>query len=983
MKQFYTKVPVLILTLVVVLITASTAFGTATIVIENADAANTGFNDPTPATPVGGNSGITLGQQRLIAFQFAANIWGATLSSGPTITIRASWASLTCTTSSGVLGSAGNSGSIWRDFPGAIPGTWYGNALTNALTNTDKNGATAEITALFNVSIGTASCLPSRHWYYGLNTATDSGGLNLVALLLHEFSHGLGFQSYTNSSTGQQPGSDASGRFPSIYDRFLFDKTKAKTWPQLTDAERQASAINTGNLVWTGSTVTNAAPGVLAQGKDSLGRVLMYSPNPLQLGSSVSHWDTSALPNQLMEPIFNDNLSHSVSTPQDLTFSLMSDIGWTKPTISSSLTISGQACTGGLLSAQFTITNRESVPITLQQLTAGGRLNNDNTGAGGFPDFPFVTNLTLNPGASYTYTASQTLTRTGSYSFFVAYQKTDGSWVTNVPTDAGVSNTGSANVTGPCAGVANPMVSSSLVIGGQTCTGGVLTAQFTITNRGNAAITLPQLTAGGRLNNDNTGAGGFPDFPFATDITLNPGASYNYTGTQTLTRTGSYSFFVAYQKMDGSWVVSVPTDAGVSNTGTANVAGACTGVANPMISSSLIIGGQACTGGLLTAQFTITNRGNAAITLQQLTAGGRLNNDNTGAGGFPDFSFATNITLNPGASYSYAGNQTLTRTGSYSFFVAYQKTDGSWVVNVPTDAGVSNTGTANVTGPCTAAANPMISSSLVIGGQSCTGGVLTAQFTITNRGNAAITLQMLTAGGRLNNDNTGAGGFPDFSFATNVTLNPGASYSYAGTQTLTRTGNYSFFVAYQKTDGSWVVSVPTDAGLSNTGSANVTGGCTAAANPMVSASLLIGGQACTGGILTAQFTITNRGNAAITLQMLTAGGRLNNDNTGAGGFPDFSFATNVTLNPGGSYSYAGTQTLTRTGNYSFFVAYQKTDGSWVVNVPTDAGMSNTGSANVTGACAGGQLNRLDLMEFIFPRSYEVLGKDYRSVWQSP
>ena len=50
----------------------STAFGAATITILNNDAAGVGFNDATPAAPVGGNSGTTLGQQRLIAFQAAA-----------------------------------------------------------------------------------------------------------------------------------------------------------------------------------------------------------------------------------------------------------------------------------------------------------------------------------------------------------------------------------------------------------------------------------------------------------------------------------------------------------------------------------------------------------------------------------------------------------------------------------------------------------------------------------------------------------------------------------------------------------------------------------------------------------------------------------------------------------------------------------------------------------------------------------------------
>lgn len=51
----------------------------ATITIVNNDGPGEGFNDPTPVTPVGGNTGTTRGQQRLIAFQYAANLWSATL----------------------------------------------------------------------------------------------------------------------------------------------------------------------------------------------------------------------------------------------------------------------------------------------------------------------------------------------------------------------------------------------------------------------------------------------------------------------------------------------------------------------------------------------------------------------------------------------------------------------------------------------------------------------------------------------------------------------------------------------------------------------------------------------------------------------------------------------------------------------------------------------------------------------------------------
>ncbi len=61
-----------------------------------ADAAGVGFNDPTPATPVGGNTGTTIGAQRLIVFQEAARVWGALLPSNVTIKVSSSFSALTC-----------------------------------------------------------------------------------------------------------------------------------------------------------------------------------------------------------------------------------------------------------------------------------------------------------------------------------------------------------------------------------------------------------------------------------------------------------------------------------------------------------------------------------------------------------------------------------------------------------------------------------------------------------------------------------------------------------------------------------------------------------------------------------------------------------------------------------------------------------------------------------------------------------------------
>ena len=63
-------------------------------------------------------------------------------------------------------------------------------------------------------------------------------------------------------------------------------------------------------------------------GADYLNRVYMFSPNPYQGGSSISHYDTLATPSLLMEPFLTPNQPIAVSAPLDLTLELLKDIGW-------------------------------------------------------------------------------------------------------------------------------------------------------------------------------------------------------------------------------------------------------------------------------------------------------------------------------------------------------------------------------------------------------------------------------------------------------------------------------------------------------------------------------------------------------------------------------------------------------------------------------------------------------------------------------
>lgn len=62
------------------------------------------------------------------------------------------------------------------------------------------------------------------------------------------------------------------------------------------------------------------------QGASTNGNPLLYAPDPVRLGSSISHWDNRATPNLLMEPAINSDLD---PLGLDLTDEQMKDIGWT------------------------------------------------------------------------------------------------------------------------------------------------------------------------------------------------------------------------------------------------------------------------------------------------------------------------------------------------------------------------------------------------------------------------------------------------------------------------------------------------------------------------------------------------------------------------------------------------------------------------------------------------------------------------------
>jgi hypothetical protein len=229
------------------------------VIVDFFAAPGTGFADATAAQPVGGNPGLTLGQQRQLVFLQAAALWTAALQPEQDIFVAAQFQALPA----GVLGSAGAS-FIWADFPGAeFPNTWYFDGLADHLFQGDLSPPTYDMVARFSINFP---------FYLGFDNNDPPGTADLLAVVLHEMAHGLNFANAVNEVTGTIPTPPTAppGTFSDIYSQYTLDVTTDKVWGAMTNAERAASAINARNVSWSGVHVRRAVPLVLSRGEPVL-----------------------------------------------------------------------------------------------------------------------------------------------------------------------------------------------------------------------------------------------------------------------------------------------------------------------------------------------------------------------------------------------------------------------------------------------------------------------------------------------------------------------------------------------------------------------------------------------------------------------------------------------------------------------------------------------------------------------------------------
>ncbi len=245
------------------------------------------------------------------AFQFAVDIWAASIESPQTIRIDATFSAL----GDGLLGSAGPNGLISLNpstAPGALPNVFYPLALAEKLANTNFNTTQPDIIASFSNEV---------NWYFGLDANPPAGQFDFVSVVLHELGHGLGFIGFADVEGATGSIRRGTALFPSIYDNFTENGSGVALLTFDDPSIALATEFTSGDLFCNGPISQGQLGGTLPQ---------LWAPSTFSGSSSYSHWDENVFSagdiNSLMSPLLAPG--EGIHDPGPITLGFFKDMGW-------------------------------------------------------------------------------------------------------------------------------------------------------------------------------------------------------------------------------------------------------------------------------------------------------------------------------------------------------------------------------------------------------------------------------------------------------------------------------------------------------------------------------------------------------------------------------------------------------------------------------------------------------------------------------
>ncbi len=221
--------------------------------INYVDDSNFGFFDPQEVSPVGGNMGTTLGEQRRLALEHAVRLWERHLEPEGPVVIQARFSD---DLSIFTLATA-NFGAFFINFEGAPdPNLAYPASLANHIAQRDLSGEEDEIIITFNAN--------HASFYLGLDLKPE-GEDDFQTTAIHEIAHGLGFRAGVSAD-----GSFEFGDRPTVFDAQLHSLIFGKNYSELTVLERQTASRAPGLTIWQGRSTQLGSRSQISAGQTAI-----------------------------------------------------------------------------------------------------------------------------------------------------------------------------------------------------------------------------------------------------------------------------------------------------------------------------------------------------------------------------------------------------------------------------------------------------------------------------------------------------------------------------------------------------------------------------------------------------------------------------------------------------------------------------------------------------------------------------------------
>jgi len=243
------------------------------------------------------------------AIQAAVDIWSLHFTSKVPVKVQVIWERQASNTTL----AAASPGKFHTNFKN-IPDKdlWYASALADSLSGEDIEPTIPEVTIRINSTNG-----PSL--YLGTDGNCPTSKYDLETMILHEMAHGLGFLSNSDYDNFFGYGSIQQ---PTPFDAYA----QLADGRRLMDLDSPSLALGTAlaqPLVWSGANAIKANNGI---------KPPLYTPNPYENGSSISHLDEATFANSKLDALMSPNLKTAevFHDPGPLLIAMIEDL-LTKP----------------------------------------------------------------------------------------------------------------------------------------------------------------------------------------------------------------------------------------------------------------------------------------------------------------------------------------------------------------------------------------------------------------------------------------------------------------------------------------------------------------------------------------------------------------------------------------------------------------------------------------------------------------------------